>query len=593
MSLWGELSRRNVVKVGAAYLIASWLIVQVVGVLTDPLSLPDVLDTVIVVMLAIGFPVALVVAWVYEVTPDGIKVTSDTDTSIGVQSASGQRLTYVVIALLVTAIAFLALERTRISNAPTRLFEGSRIAILPCIDLSPDPSNSFFAAGMHGELLNRLSAIPSLSVVPRASVQQYEGIRRPTIAEISAALDVDIVIECSATYSGDRVLFTVDLIDAESDAYIRSDRFPGDMREFETIFELHADIGRNVTEALQAELTPADEAQLARIPTESREAYERYLASYAAGRSGGWEAAIELVDQALQIDDNFAPAWARRADILIQMSITAPARSRELQVLAEEAARRAVAIDPNLVEAHLALGYALSQRLDWVGAERAYLTAIEINPQSERIATYSIPLLATGRFEQSRQVVEQHQILRPIGAPEFSLLIFANFFLGDVDAAIEQYELLRPTFANPAIADNAMMHVYIASGDFDRARDVASTAGPVALAAIDNLDAPDTAVSELRRIFETEETLDPVGMMQIAVWAAHFGDNELAIDALRSSRQESALGTHLIWLPQFRELRAKSEFREFLRDYGFVDYWREYGWPALCQPVGSDEFECS
>lgn len=593
MSFWGELRRRNVVKVAIAYLIASWLIVQVVGVLTDPLSLPDVLDTVVVVLLAIGFVFALVIAWVYEVTPEGIRATSEADTSRDFRSASGQRLTYVVMTLLVMAIALLVFERMRSPDGSVGLVDRSRIAILPCFDRSPDPSNSYFAAGMHDELISRLSAVPSLSIVPRGSVQQYEGFRRPTIPEIAAALDVDIVMECGATYSGDSVLLTVELIDPESNEYIYSDRFPGNMNAFESIFELHAEIGRVVTQALEAELTPADEAQLARISTESREAYELFLASTAVFRSAGWEAAIDLLDEAIEIDDSFAEAWSRKADILIQGTITDSARSLELQALAEVAAQEAVRLDPNLADAYTSLGYALSQRLDWVGAEHAYRRAIEINEQHARIATYSLVLLPTGRFEQARQVLENASRLRPAGAPEFSLLIFANLFLGDRDRAIAQYERLRQTFVNPQFADAAMRHLYVASGELDRARNIPPPIDPVNQIAIEYLETPDAALSELKRFFETNNTLDPASLMGLAVWAAHFGDNALAMDALRQSKQQSALGTQMIWLPQFGDLRTTAPFRDFLRDFGFVEYWQEFGWPELCRPIGSDEFECS
>lgn len=126
-----------------------------------------------------------------------------------------------------------------------------------------------------------------------------------------------------------------------------------------------------------------------------------------------------------------------------------------------------------------------------------------------------------------------------------------------------------------------------------RARNLPLPTGPVELAVLDYLDSPDTALSELTRIFETDNSLDPTSLMNLAVWAAHFGDSALAMDALRKSKEESALGTHLIWLPQFRDLRSTSQFRDFLRDFRFVDYWREFGWPEQCQPVGSDDFECN
>jgi TolB-like protein len=201
-------------------------------VLTDPLRLPDVLDTVVVVLLALGFPFALVIAWVYEVTPEGIKVTAAADRS-GATSRPARRLTYAVIALLAMAVAMTVVDRYVLTSSSGEFGEGSRIAILPCDDLSPDPSDSFFAVGIHEELLNRLASLRGLEVISRTSVQRYAG-QRPPVPQIAAELNVDAIIECSARYAGDRALLTAQLVDGASDTHLWSQAYPVDMSNLQS-----------------------------------------------------------------------------------------------------------------------------------------------------------------------------------------------------------------------------------------------------------------------------------------------------------------------------------------------------------------------
>lgn len=300
--LLGGLKRRDIFKVAIAYLVASWLIVQVVDVLTDPLGLPDVLETIVVVLLAIGFPFALIIAWVYEVTPQGIKLTADTDTARQVTSLPAQKLTYVVIVLLVMVVGIMVLDRYVLAPSSGDFSAGSRIAVLPCDDFSPDPTNSFFAVGIHGKLLNRLAALNRLEVISRASVQRYAG-ARPPVPQIAAELNVVAIIECSARYAGDCVLLTAQLVDAVSDTHLWSQAYPADMSDLQSLFDIQAEIAMNVENTLRIEFFDEEREQLERVPTRSRDAYEFYLAALEVVRSIIVEAMsrrLELVDAAIE-----------------------------------------------------------------------------------------------------------------------------------------------------------------------------------------------------------------------------------------------------------------------------------------------------
>ena len=389
MSLWGELRRRDVFKVAVAYLIASWLIVQVVGVLTDPLSLPDILDTVIVVLLAIGFPFALIIAWVYDVTPEGIKVTSDAGGARQAASLSGQRLSYVVAGMLVVALALMAVDRFALERPANGFGAGSRLAVLPCDDLSPDPTDSFFAVGIHEELLNRLAALSALEIISRTSMQQYT-VRRPSIPQIASELNADAIMECSARYTGDRVLLTAQLIDGSSDTHLWSHSYPADMSDLGLLFEVQVELAMDVANALNVAFLDDERERLERVPTVSSEAYALFLR--AISTSAYTERRIFL-DRAIEVDPAYAEAYAMRAyhDVFMlsnsggaeEGSVT-EAEESELASSVLHDVDAALRLNPNLGLAHFSRGMVHYFHWRWPEAIEEFDRAIDVSPNDER-----------------------------------------------------------------------------------------------------------------------------------------------------------------------------------------------------------------
>ena len=246
MSFWAELKRRNVVKVATAYIIVAWLIAQLVGVINDPLNLPDWFDTTVLVLLGLGLPIAVLFAWIFELTPQGLKVTNEVPLEQSIRHLTGQKLNYIVTGLLAAAVLFLVIDRmlddrgpavaaappsepvappapaVSVSATPVR----QKVAVLPCDNLSPNADDSFFAAGIHEEILNQLAKIRSLLIVARSSVMQYAQ-NRPAVPQIARELNATAVLEWSVRYAGDDVLVTAQLIDPATDAHLWSDRYPG------------------------------------------------------------------------------------------------------------------------------------------------------------------------------------------------------------------------------------------------------------------------------------------------------------------------------------------------------------------------------
>jgi len=360
MSFLGEIKRRKVFQVAAVYAVVAWLIIQIIGEISEPLSLPDWLDTVVIVLLAVGFPLAIILAWAFDLTPDG--VVKDQGTNVTAQSGS-RRIEYVLFGLMVVAVGWLVYRDIAPSTSPTvadtspalDLVESepqpdvlpNSIAVLPFENLSPDPDNAYFAAGIHESTLNQMAKIRDLIVMSRSSVMQYEE-NRPPIAEIAKALNVETVMEGSVRYANGRVLITAQLIDGKTDANLWSDEFNLELTD---VFAVQADVARQIAIAMHVRLLPDEFARISRRATESTEAYQYFLRALSVPLPGYFpenrRQQIELLKQAIAADPNFADAYAWLAISYYND------RQRDIGV---EYAQKAIELDPTVGSAHLILG---------------------------------------------------------------------------------------------------------------------------------------------------------------------------------------------------------------------------------------------
>jgi TolB-like protein/tetratricopeptide (TPR) repeat protein len=377
MSFWGELKRRNVVKVGIAYAIVAWLLIQVGSVLLPTFEAPDWVMRVFSFALIAGFPVVLVIAWAFELTPDGIKPTSSISKSESITPITGQRLNYVVIGLLLVSVGWL-LYRDMAGNsdsatvaataapdaaaavtpaAPARL--PNSIAVLLCDNFSTDPQNEFFAASLHEEMLDQLVKLHNLNVIARTSVLQYSAVERPSIIQIAAELNVQSVMECSVAYGDGRIVISAQLIDGMTGLHLWSERYN---REFADVFGIQSDIARNVANALAVEFSLEEQRAIEHAPTDSPEAYALYLQGIGVAAVDR-EASIRSWTRAIAVDPDFAAAHAALANAYAQSIINTigqdavdTARRDEQTALAREHAARAVELDPALVSPNSVLG---------------------------------------------------------------------------------------------------------------------------------------------------------------------------------------------------------------------------------------------
>jgi adenylate cyclase len=368
-----EIKRRKVFQVAVAYAVVAWLVVQVVGAVSEPLRLPDWLATVVIVLLLVGFVVAIVIAWTFDMTSAGIVRTSR-ETAPPESDATARPAGPVPAA---------AIEDARPSAQAPRVLRNS-VAVLPLDNLSPNPDDAYFAAGIHEEILNYLAKIKDLSVIARTSVKKYAGSDK-SIAEIAAELNVGTVMEGSVRYAGDRVRVTAQLIDAATEEHLWSEVYE---RHLADVFAIQADIAEQIASAMQSELSAAEKEYIETSPTTgSADAHALYLQSQALFAQGdtaiaattppGVRAQIQSrLDRVIALDPDFANAYAMKALLHAVSRIYDPIdkdywleRCVELKAAVHVNAEKALSLNDSIGLPHFAL--ALHEQLSGRGTESA------------------------------------------------------------------------------------------------------------------------------------------------------------------------------------------------------------------------------
>jgi TolB-like protein/Flp pilus assembly protein TadD len=357
-SFVGELKRRNVYKVAVAYAVVAWLLMQVASQIFPFFDIPSWGVRLVVLLLIIGFPIALILAWAFELTPEGIKRTEDVDLSKSVRRKTGRKLDFFIIAVLLLVIGFLLFQRLHPNVSPSVASPGKSIAVLPFENLSEDKANAYFADGIQEEILTRLAKIADLKVISRTSTQRYQS-KPGNLAEIAKQLGVANILEGSVQKAADQVRVNVQLVNAQTDSHLWAETYD---RKLSDIFGVESEIAKGIAESLQAKLTGHEEQALAVKPTNNPEAYDAYLRGLAfEARSGASNdlvrKAIGFYERAVQLDPNFAIAWARlsRADayLYFRHGDTTAARRDAARTALENAQK----LEPNSPATLLASGW--------------------------------------------------------------------------------------------------------------------------------------------------------------------------------------------------------------------------------------------
>jgi len=432
-NFFAELKRRNVYKVAVAYAIVGWLLVQIATQVFPFLEIPNWIVRLVIVLVAAGFPIALVIAWAFELTPEGIKRTEDVGLPAG-NVAKNRTWIYVAVvgAALSVGLFFIGryiagntatprpgsqqLRRGDQSEAATVAISQKSIAVLPFASLSEDKSNAYFAEGIQDEILARLSKIADLKVISRTSTLQYQS-KPGNLSEIGKQLGVGHVLEGSVQKVGDQVRVSVQLINAQNDSHVWADIYD---RKLTDIFVVESDIAKSIAESLRATLTGGEEQALAVKPTTNPEAYEAYLRGLAAEGQQlhsvyAGETAAGFYEQAVQLDPAFALAWSRlsRVDFDLYNSPNDPTAARR------DAAKRALdmaqKLQPNSPETLLALAtYQVVVLRDYELAKTTYRLVGKMLPGSSAVPA-SLAWIARrqGHWDETIGYYEQALALDP------------------------------------------------------------------------------------------------------------------------------------------------------------------------------------
>src|SRR2546428_8407223 len=405
-NFFAELKRRNVYKVAVAYAVVGWLLVQVATQVFPFLEIPNWVVRLVIAVVMIGFPIALVIAWAFEATPEGIKRTEDVDLAAAAKQPKKHAWIYVAVIGAAFSIGLFFVGRYSVRNAAgaagTELSAKS-IAVLPFDNLSRDPDNAFFAEGVQDEILTRLAKVADLKVIARTSTQKFKS--APTdLRDVAKQLDVTNILEGSVQKVNDQVRVNVQLINALTNAHLWAEIYD---RKLSDIFAVQSDIAKTVADTLQAKLTGAEKQMMAAAATTDTTAYELYH----KGRSL-WEKrsgdnipkAIAFFEQAIARDPNYALAYAGLAQAYILVPFYTGADRFDAYLKAKEAALKALRLDSNLAEAHAALGKVLFfSEIDLAGAMREYKRAIELEPNDATAHHWfgNDSLAALGQFEEA------------------------------------------------------------------------------------------------------------------------------------------------------------------------------------------------
>jgi TolB-like protein/Flp pilus assembly protein TadD len=424
MSLFNELKRRNVFKVAIAYIVVAWFVLQVADVVLNNITAPGWVFKSLMLFVALGFPFAMIFAWAFEMTPEGLKRESDVDRSQSITPVTGKKLNMLITGLLVLALGYFAYDKFVLSaGRDAALVEATTqavtdtpapdvqapaeaeksIAVLPFVNMSSDAEQEYFSDGLSEELLNLLAKIPELKVASRSSSFQFKG-EKFDLKEVAQKLDVAHVLEGSVRKSGDQLRITAQLIKAEDGYHMWSETYD---RSLDNIFAIQDEISAAVVEALKIELL----GEAPRAEVVDPEAYAlvlkaRYL--YAKWGKENFENAVAAYQQALAIDPGYAEAWAGLSVTYLSQTQSGYLTSDKGVILARHAVEKALEVNPDLAAAWARLALIQSMfEWDWAGAELSIQKGMELAPTDERVLSAAANL--AGNIGKQEEALRLHQ----------------------------------------------------------------------------------------------------------------------------------------------------------------------------------------
>ena len=556
MKLLAELRRRHVFKVTIAYVVVAWVILQVTDLFADNLSLPGWAFRLVLFLLIIGFPLIVMFAWAYDLTPEGIKRTEASDG---------------------TATEEPARTSPEVSAGPIRPSKAS-VAVLPFVNMSGDPENEYFSDGLSEELLNVLTKISALKVAARTSSFFFKG-HTGDIADIARRLGVASVLEGSVRRSGSRVRITAQLINAADGYHLWSEAYD---RELDDIFAVQQEIASSVADALKVRLLDKDEVLQNTGGAGNTGAFQAYLlGSHYRMRGSSDEAALRKAlgafNEAIRLDPGYAQAYAGLAATWDQLATNSFIKFQEGRDNATAAAFRAIELAPDHADGHIVLGrLLLHYRLDQLGARKAVTTAMRLNPGNAEVQIeYARISCYFGEVEASVAAARQALELDPLS-------LFAHYFLGQVlyfgrryDEAIEVFRgalNLDPQYPRPRYTLGMCLYM---KGEFEAALKevegeplswMRNSGSAIVLHRLGRAAEAQNSLDRLVRDDDEEYAIYQQGQIH-----AQWGNADMAVDILNRARGLHDPGVSQVLVdPLLDPIRSHPGFRRLLTEMGFA-----------------------
>jgi TolB-like protein/Tfp pilus assembly protein PilF len=576
MNLIQELKRRNVFRIGILYLVATWLLLQLTDVLSSLLPVPESTGSLVFLLLVLGFFPVVIFAWVYEMTPEGLRREVDIDRSQSITPDTGKKINTVIVVLLVLAIGGMIADRlipeTSVDSETADLAVADAlpadrsIAVLPFADLSQDQDQQYFTDGLSEELLNLLVRVDDLRVASRTSSFSYRD-STLDIPEISKALNVGHILEGSVRKDGDRIRITAQLIEAGTDTHI--------------------------VNALKGELDMGGEKVVTvEVATENLDAYELYLTARELFiKREQLPESIRLFRKAVELDPNFARAWAGLAAVEAVIYDYVLDDDIDHFPLAKEAADIAISLNPDMSLALAVLGSLASDwEYDLVGAAEYFDAAIEKDPNIASTWLWrGMDLATVGYLDEAKASFQKCIEIDPGYQNCRQHLARMHLYQGDLATA---HELHDETLEHLFYA-NSMMFVstYVRSGHRNLALLIADI----------NMGSAGAPVIEWIRAIENPGGDNSAGFARLKDWESRTdtgittASEPFLLFAFRAYDEfvkKPVLARTTLWHPDGEEFRTTPQFKAIVRKVGIYEYWQVNGFPPHCNPVGDDDFEC-
>jgi TolB-like protein len=614
MSFFEELKRRNVFRVAIGYVITAWLLLQVVDLVLENINAPDWVMQVFMLALAIGFPLAIFFAWAFEMTPEGIKKEKDVDRGQSIAPQTGQKLNRTIILVLVMAVAFLlykqlgmqthtpgeATDAVQANTTTSNLQEVAEtgpvtIAVLPFVNMSSDPEQEYFSDGITEEILNRLAKIRELQVAARTSVFSFKG-QNQDVRKIGEMLGVGTILEGSVRRDGEQVRITAQLIRTSDGFHLWSETYD---RKLENIFAIQDDIASQISTALEISLGINTSGSAKPVDPKVYDLFLRARALH-RNRGEGLLEAVNLFRQALEIDPDYAPAWAGLAHsysvITFYISPQELASIGNPFELSRAATQQALSLDPELATALHAMANNLLDELEWAQAQDYYERALLLDPDSTDIMEdYGNMLLYSLQVDKALKVRDRMIDLDPF-VPLFQQ-VSADMYdtAGDYekrDESIRTLVSIDPeivfsiTWTLQRLFENRQfeeMHRYVDEVDL---KHWATT------------DAMHRTIEWLRDPQQDPDDEIVKTLLWVPALAMLANRPDIFFDLISDTRDTTRYTyTTEIYNPglsaeETRVVRELPQTKAFLKDVRLPGYWRMVGWPDICSPIGEDDFEC-